>query len=86
MGTWRYQYRNVRRGIKKCQNNFYTKDISDINVNADANNIVDIVALLKVATVQNANANNVPTLIRILKKDTTNEKDFKIYGIMVWSL
>jgi hypothetical protein len=47
---------------------------------------VDIVAPLKVATVQNANANNVPTLIRILKKDTTNEKDFKIYGIMVWSL
>jgi len=43
---------------KTWQNNFYTRDIYLINVNADANSIVGIAALRRVANVQNVNAQN----------------------------
>jgi len=43
---------------KTWQSNFYTNDIYHINVNADANSIVGIAALRRVANVQNVNAQN----------------------------
>ena len=44
---------------KTWQNNFYTRDIYLINANADANSIVGMAALLRVANVQNVNVQNV---------------------------